>query len=94
MERHLVAETGFSVERDVPNNVFVFLDAYFRLKIADGSLREIDPRAATQSFLSQLWVQVGIRSFFPGLGPEPPEDEVFLPAMINLFVGGLRPAVK
>jgi len=94
VERHLVAETGFSIERDVPNNVFVFLDAYFRLKMADGTLREIDPRAATQSFLSQLWIQVGVRSFFPGLGPEPPEDDVFLPAMIDLFVNGLRSSAK
>jgi len=90
VERDLVKEFGFSVERDVPNNVFVFLDAYFRLKMADGTLREIDPRAATQSFLSQLWIQVGVRSFFPGLGPEPPPDDVFLPAMVELFVNGLK----
>src|SRR5262245_7598749 len=75
VERELVVETGFSVDRDIPNNVFVFLGAYFRLKVADGTLREVDPRAATQSFLSQLWVQVGMRSFFPALGPALPSDE-------------------
>lgn len=94
VERDLIRETGFSVDRDVPNNVFVFLDAYFSLKIAEGALRPIDPRTATQSFLAQLWVQVGVKSFFPGLGPPPPPDDVFLPAMIDLFVGGLRPVER
>jgi AcrR family transcriptional regulator len=90
LERDLVDATGFSIERDLPNNVFVFLDAYFQAKIADGTLRDFDVRAAVQSFLSQLWVQVGAKSFFPGIGPEVQPDGVFLPAMIDLFVKGIR----
>ena len=90
VERRMLEEIGFSVERDLPGNPFFFLETYFSRQIETGVFLPHDPKMAARSFIAQLWAQVGARHFFPGLGPEPPDDEPFLAAMVPLFLDGVR----
>lgn len=86
----LLEKLGIHVRAsELPDNVYDFIERYLRRQAELGVLRPHDSAAAARSFVSQIWAQVEARHLFPSIYPIPPENDVFVEQLVDLFLGGL-----
>ena len=71
--------------------VLTYIEQYLARQIELGRLRPHDPRISARAFVGMILPQLGGKIIFHALQAEDVTDEVYIGAIVGVFLDGLRP---
>lgn len=90
VEYELLAEHGFDIGQQQPDNIFTVLADHFRRQIELGRMREHDVDTSARIVIGQLNVALQVRTAPLGLLPPSPPDDELVANTLDVLLNGLR----